>query len=506
MSNKVIGVDIGNKNLKLSVVEKNNNKNIIKSKEMYDSKDFIKDNFITNKDVFLNILQDYANKNNIKHPNYIVSISNSKNCSLTRIFNIAKVKSNELKNAIDIEIEDIIPLDKSQYTYSWHIIDTKDNEHKILLATLDKGIYNHYVDVFSELDVSLTIIPNTISLINCFNGLNIKDVSLVVDIGHTHTEIIALSGNKPLLIRSINYGGKIISDLISKQYNINDIDADKFKKEFLSLNPKTNREKEVYNLISSQMNLIVQEIKTTLLIMKNEYNTEVNTIFLTGGVSNTVSITDYIQSATNVKTQLLVPSYSTEEDIIFNSSIENSLYNNKNKINMSFYTKTVEDKTVKFIPLFVNAVCIGLLIFLFFFNKINYDNNINKTKKLQEQLNTNKTLLSNLNTEYSQLDKQEQISKGYESIEKNKIEYTTYLKELRTIIPNNLQIDTMEINQKEVTIKGVSPDYSSMAFYVKELRYDNNFSNCNFTYNDKEKVVNNLKVKVVEFEIHLSIK
>lgn len=505
--NNNIGIDIGSYSIKLSLLDNKKKNIILKDKEIHDSKNLIKDNLIIDIEKFKSIVNNFIKKNNIKNPRLVISLSNIKNCCFSRIFDLNKVKNSELKNAIDIEIEDLIPLEKSEYVYTWTILNKNETKYKILLITLDRKIYDNYVEILSDFKINFVITPNSSLLMNlCVKEKQKNDINLIIDIGHSHSEIIAMRNNIPILIRNVNYGGKIINDSLIRFFNINEDELDVFKNKYLSLIPENEKEKEVFNTICSQIELIIQEINSTILIVKNEYNENVNSILLIGGVSNTKYIDKYIQNSLNINTSLL-DFKNLEQNVIFSSSLQSSLFNKKfNNNNITFINKSNFDKYYKKLGIILNSIYLIFIIIIFISIRNKYIENIKNINNIKNELNVYTQTLNEINDKFNEIENQKQIKMAFQQLESNKIDYNLYMKELRTIIPSNLQIDSMEFSNKSIKIKGYSPDYSSVAFYIKELNYDDKFTNCNFTYDNKEKVLNNLKVKVIEFEISINIR
>ncbi|MGZ3775495.1 MAG: pilus assembly protein PilM [Pseudobdellovibrionaceae bacterium] len=117
----------------------------------------------------------------------------------------------------------------------------------------------------------------------------VRHVQLILDIGHTRTLVSAFEGNSLIGVRSILWGGKNIAEAITAKYEIPFLEALKElqTKAFIltSKQGATFDQVTFSDTIAKSVRELARDLQLSILELKSEFNAEIDSISLTGGVS-----------------------------------------------------------------------------------------------------------------------------------------------------------------------------------------------------------------------------
>lgn len=208
-------------------------------------------------------------------------LSNKK--GLSKFFAKSKEKDLELEN-------------KSKHGDNF--IKTESKFNKILLTAAPKNLVSIYVEIFKELGLNLFSLEvesfaMTRSLIS-----NEKTCAMIVDIGSVTTDVCVTENSLPILNRSIEVGGNVMTESIAKSLNISFDRAEQFKQDF----GLTMSNKEVNNIpkaIEETLSPMVNEIKYVFDLYKRQANGKIDSVILSGGSAYLPSLVDYLSKVLN---------------------------------------------------------------------------------------------------------------------------------------------------------------------------------------------------------------
>lgn len=168
-------------------------------------------------------------------------------------------------------------------------------------------------------------VPPTIAIEDGENR-PVRHIQLVLNIGHMRTLVSAFEGSSLIAVRSILWGGKNIAEAISKKYEIPFLEAMKElqTKAFILTNKQgaTFDQVTFSDTIAKSVREMARDLQLSILELKSEFNAQIHTINLTGGVSQ-------IQNLGPFLTQILeVPVNRTSAleavpNVIFDRSMAN---------------------------------------------------------------------------------------------------------------------------------------------------------------------------------------
>ncbi|MBI3290687.1 pilus assembly protein PilM [Candidatus Falkowbacteria bacterium] len=245
------------------------------------------------------------------------------------ILNLPAMSKKDLASAVKWEAKKVIPLPVEEMILDWKILedaskdarDQKPEEEekpeddgkfkkrgflkiktkaskqytKILLTAAPKDLVKRYIDIFKSAGLNLlSLDTESFALIRSLVG-NDKSALMIVDIGSVVTNISIVVNNVPILNRSIDVGGLTITQAIANSLNINLERAEQFKYD-TGMNPQRIGQGSVPKTIETTLTPIVDELKYSLNLYRNQGNKEIEKIILTGGSSLLLNLPQYLSN------------------------------------------------------------------------------------------------------------------------------------------------------------------------------------------------------------------
>ncbi|XOU94800.1 MAG: type IV pilus assembly protein PilM [Candidatus Kerfeldbacteria bacterium] len=310
-----IGLDISDFKMRFIQIDtkKKSKMSISSFGEIDVPKDHIINGEIKNKESVISLL-----KTLIEKPEYgkvekkYVNASLSEKMTYIKVIEIPDVPENELKGAVGWGIEQNIPIALDQTFFDWQVINKneKNNKLRVLASVAPKNIVNTYTEVIKKAGLIPISLENesvavTRSLID--QQKNINNSLLVIDIGRSRTSLIIFSHNTVQYTSTINVSGHEMTEAISNNLQLSYKDAEKAKIIY-GLHQSKGRG-AVRKSISPILDRLLVKINENVNYF-NEYmatKSKINTALLTGSVSQTSGLTEYLQAKLKQTTILADP-------------------------------------------------------------------------------------------------------------------------------------------------------------------------------------------------------
>ena len=129
---------------------------------------------------------------------------------------------------------------------------------------------------------------------------NDKSAIMIVDLGSIVTNISVIVNGVPILNRSIDVGGLTITKAIADSLNVSLARAEQFKYD-IGMNPERLGQGSVPKTIETALSPIVDELRYSLNIYKNQGQKSIEKIILTGGSSLLLNLPQYLQTALGLR-------------------------------------------------------------------------------------------------------------------------------------------------------------------------------------------------------------
>lgn len=143
----------------------------------------------------------------------------------------------------------------------------------------------------------------------------LQPASLVVDFGHSSTQMTALSAKGPVAVRAHRRGGRHITAAMARSYSLEVAEAETAKHSdgfvpHRGFDDLTNDQLESGRVIAQALEPIVRELEHTRLWLRSTYNLEVGKILIAGGGADLKGIDEYLAEHIELPVERLAPKVS----------------------------------------------------------------------------------------------------------------------------------------------------------------------------------------------------
>ena len=260
----------------------------------------------------------------------------------SKIIVMPPMKGKEFKEAIQWEAEQHLPMPVTDVYLKYSIISEQgESQNKtsllkklsqdhgkpqgkgeidqssmeVMLVAAPKKTIDRYLKLFSKLPLELNSLePGSITTTrSCLNTSSDLDVpTIVLNIGHTNTDIYFILGGSPRFVRSTKIGISAITKAISREVKISEIQATEYLYTY-GLEP-TGAGVKIRELASPIVDIILDELKKSIKFVENRTqhfsdvpDNRVKRVLLSGGGALIKGLILYIAEEVSVELLLANP-------------------------------------------------------------------------------------------------------------------------------------------------------------------------------------------------------
>ena len=306
---RVIGLDIGSYSVK--AVE------IVNTFKSYDIANFY-ENVIPQIDevppdaIIPASMEQLFKENNLEADRIITAMPGQYISSRILSFNFSDAK--KIETAIYAEIEDIVPFNLDQMIIDHQILGEVGGKTIALVAMTRKNFLKSFLEHLQRLEIDPKLIDiDSLSFYNLTPYIckDTEKVTAVVDIGHEKTSVCIVSNGILRMFRSINLGGKYISEFLARDMEVDFNQAQLFKHRvsqvFCENDQGQSLSEEDYAIaerITLAANTLVKELGRTLYAFKTSGEEPVSTVYLSGGTSRTRNLNRYLEDQLELEVKM----------------------------------------------------------------------------------------------------------------------------------------------------------------------------------------------------------
>ena len=184
-----------------------------------------------------------------------------------------------------------------------NFIKTDSKFNKILLTAAPKNLVSIYVEIFRELGLNLfSLEVESFAMTRSLAG-NKSACVMIVDIGSVTTDVCVVENGLPILNRSIEVGGNIMTKSIAQSLNISFDRAEQFKQDF-GLTVSNEGVNNIPKTIEETLSPMVNEIKYVFDLYRRQGNKKIDDVILSGGSAYLPSLIDYLSQVLNINVHI----------------------------------------------------------------------------------------------------------------------------------------------------------------------------------------------------------
>tara|TARA_B110001454_G_scaffold219199_1_gene251708 strand:+ start:11843 stop:13522 length:1680 start_codon:yes stop_codon:yes gene_type:complete len=314
---KSVGIDIGSYCVK--VMEISSSSKGFQLVHFYTHELSLKPNTDTHFEV-IDFIRGLSTKYDLDQTQFVVGIRQDKVAVRQKTFPF--VERNKIARTLPLELEDEIPFSIENAVFDFKLQNITPPTAEVLAFAVKKEEVARIVQVMKECNIQADIVSNEGSafanLIEKWNepitakpataSTNIvleeitqiasKKVTLVLNMGHSHTLVSIFDAGKLISVRTILWGGKYIGEAIAKKYNLPLSEAHKeleAKGFILTKKQELSPESKAFSdIISRGVRDFIRDLQISILEIKSEHGCEIGKIEITGGMSLIQGMAPYL--------------------------------------------------------------------------------------------------------------------------------------------------------------------------------------------------------------------
>lgn len=214
-----------------------------------------------------------------------------------------------VREGIELSLEEHVPIAAADSIFDYQILAEDSRSLELQVAAIQKSVVESYLSVFTDSGLSVGSLELEAQAI-CRAVVRDGDMGtyMIVDFGQTRTGIFIISSGAAVFTSTLDIGGRALSGMIMKNFNVSLPEAEKMKKEYgLSRNAKN---KEIFSVLLNTASVLRDEISKHFLYWYTHKDEEgksrppIKKIILCGGDANLIGLSDYLSVSLKTKTEL----------------------------------------------------------------------------------------------------------------------------------------------------------------------------------------------------------
>jgi type IV pilus assembly protein PilM len=218
--------------------------------------------------------------------------------SFSRSIQLPHLKGGELDQAVELEIEQYIPVPIKDLYVDYSITSQKEDSMELFAVAIPRTIVDSYVELAEVMGMEPILIePTTASAGRLFSYDGNSDVATVIIYFGSQTADIGIYNKTTLVTGTVPAGGLVFTKLIKDKLHVSDAEAGFIKTKYgLSLSKK---QKEITAALSPALQKIVTEIRRMSRYYEERYGSEhnISQVVILGGGANMPGLGDYLTNA-----------------------------------------------------------------------------------------------------------------------------------------------------------------------------------------------------------------
>lgn len=251
----------------------------------------------------------------VKKSEVIYAVSGSS--VFTRFVKLPALGDNDIQELVTFEAQQHIPFPISEVAWDWQLIDNQGAEKEVAIVAIKKNILNEIDESIESTGlISKNVESAQFALANCFYHAypDYTEPTLIIDSGAKSTSLIYIEG-KRIFIRSVNVSGVNTTSAISKEYNVDFAEAEKYKTEAGRIAPNgayleqwDEATATLATVISNAVSRLPSEIARTTNYYRSQHSGSAPTrILLAGAGSSLPYYKELLEDKTNLPIEYFNP-------------------------------------------------------------------------------------------------------------------------------------------------------------------------------------------------------
>lgn len=250
------------------------------------------------------ILSDLKKEHHLEY----VSVSLPEEKAYLFDVHLPKMKYSEIRGAIELSLEEYIPLKSAEALFDYEIEEETDTAIQVSVSATPRALVDGYLEAFSGTGIiPVAFEVEAQSIARAIIPQGDKNSYMVIDFGKTRTGLTIVASGFVQFTSTIPVGSKSIAEAIAKNMNISFDDAEKLKQE-KGISGFADNEELSLSLVSNISILRDTINKHHTYWQTHDDNgkkrTPIQKIYLCGGDSNLAGFASYLAAGLPVPVEL----------------------------------------------------------------------------------------------------------------------------------------------------------------------------------------------------------
>jgi Tfp pilus assembly PilM family ATPase len=260
---------------------------------------------------------------NIKEDFQLIMNMNSEIIS-TRFLNVPGKNKKRAQMMVPFLIEEDLPFPITACHYS-EAIEVKENSCDVLAGVIKKDHFNDFYSLLAEYQVEPKILTNDVSIFSSYiksNHMNFSESFCILEFGHEATRGYFFHKGQLVANHHSFVAGKVITEGISKTYNISQEEATIYKHQnaFVltdgQFDEVNDNQKEFAKLMESTLQPLISEVRRWGIGFRVKHGVTISDYHICGGTTNINNYSNFISSKLNAKVVTFNPFNTCNDDQI----------------------------------------------------------------------------------------------------------------------------------------------------------------------------------------------
>lgn len=307
-TNNCVGIDVGTASVKVVELERGNTGPRLATYGLIElESDVVRNNSSDMQKVVATAINEIAKQAQVQSKCAVSSLPGFS--VFTSLIDLPKMNDRELAQAIKYEARRYVPIALDNMVLDWKVVQTRDvttkeglgsSSMQVLLTAAPKVLVDRYVGIFRGTKLKLVgLETEAFALARALVG-NDRSPILVLDVGSSATDVIVVTNGVPILSRTVEVGGKALTETIAQSLNVSLARAEQFKRD-LGIR---QHDQPMPQAIQSVVDRIVGEVQNTLKLYYGKQSQRITKIILTGGAAQLGGLSTYVEEEIKIKTFL----------------------------------------------------------------------------------------------------------------------------------------------------------------------------------------------------------
>ncbi len=306
----IIGLDLGRHNFRAVELDSQKNKFVLLRYGTYENPKLnLESESKDDMNIYSQAIRDFFDETGFKTANTVVSLPEQQ--VYMRIIKIPALSDKDLKNSIQFEAEQYIPLPLKEVSISYQKIDVDafdKNKINVQLVAAKKTTLEKYVQILRQAKlIPKGIEPETLAVGRILGDTeDHPSASIILNIGFSQTLICITYRGFVRFTRSISIGGDTITRAISQSLGFDYSQSEEYKKTY-GLD-SSQVEGKIFEVIKPLFDSVIQEVKRSkMFFTTHNPNITINRVILSGGTALMPGLFIYMANNLDLEVELANP-------------------------------------------------------------------------------------------------------------------------------------------------------------------------------------------------------